>query len=196
MKNKLLYRIARIGIFTSIALVMHYLESLLPPILVFAPGAKMGLANVVTLTALILLGYVDTFVIVVVRCGLSALYSSNPFSVVYSLGGGLAAYAVMALLYKFASPKISITAISLSGAVTHNVVQTLIASAIVEQINLILMIPLMLSASLIAGLFIGLVAHYIIKCLPLSLFTKFNTANASGSSTYEDSIFNDHSKQN
>lgn len=169
MRNKVIYRIARISVFTAIALIMHYLEGMLPPLLVFAPGAKMGLSNVVTLAAIILLGYFDAFAVLIIRCLLASLFG-NPFGLVYSLGGGITAYAVMALLYKFIFPHVSIIGISLAGAVVHNIIQTLIAATIVQQISLIVILPMMLVASVIAGLFVGLVVYFLVRYLPLNLF--------------------------
>ena len=170
MRNKVLLRIARISMFTAVALIMHYLENLLPPLLAFAPGSKMGLSNVVTLAAIILLGYFDAFVILIIRCFLASLFG-NVFGLVYSLGGGICAFIVMSLLYRFTSPKVSLIGISVAGAVVHNIIQTIIAASIVQQINIILILPLMLVASIIAGVFVGLVVYFLVKNLPLNLFT-------------------------
>lgn len=172
MRNKtFLIRITRIGVFTAMALIMHFVESMLPPLLAFAPGAKIGLSNVVTLAAIILLGYFDAAVVLFVRCLLASLYGGNLFGLVYSLSGGLSAYIFMVVMYALVYPKISLVGISLGGAVIHNVVQTLLAAAIVRQINLVLILPLMLTASCAAGILIGLTVHYLIKYLPVnSLF--------------------------
>ena len=178
MRNKFLLRIARISVFSAAALVMHYLESLLPPLLAFAPGSKMGLSNIITLAAIIFLGYFDAFVVLVIRCVLASLFG-NVFGLVYSLGGGVCAFIVMSLLYRFLCPKISLVAISVSGAVAHNVVQTLIAAAIVRQINLIIILPMMLAASIIAGVFVGIVVYFLVKYLPLSLFVDSSNSNLS-----------------
>jgi heptaprenyl diphosphate synthase len=169
MRNKVLLRIARISLFTAIALIMHYLEGMLPPLLAFAPGSKMGLSNVVTLAAIIFLGYFDAFAVLIIRCFLASLFG-NVFGLVYSLGGGICAFTIMSLLYRFASPKVSLMGISVAGAIVHNIIQTLIAATIVQQINLILILPLMLVASVIAGVFVGIVVYFLVKYLPLNLF--------------------------
>jgi heptaprenyl diphosphate synthase len=187
MRNKLLLRLARISVFTAAALVMHYLESLLPPLLAFAPGSKMGLSNIITLSAIIFLGYFDAFAVLVIRCVLASLFG-NVFGLVYSLSGGVCAFAVMALLYRFLCPKISLIGISVSGAVIHNIVQTLIAAAIVRQINLVIILPMMLVASIIAGVFVGIVVYFLVKYLPLSLFVD-NSDNSNISKDQVDNIF-------
>lgn len=174
MRNKFLLRLTRISVFTAVALVMHYLESLLPPLLAFAPGSKIGLSNIITLSAIIFLGYFDAFAVLIVRCVLASVFG-NVFGLIYSLGGGICAFAVMSLLYRFACPKISVIGISVLGAVAHNITQTFIAAAIVQQINLIIILPLMLIASVIAGVFVGIVVYFLVKYLPLNLFIDNNT---------------------
>lgn len=173
MRNKFLLKIARISVFTAVALVMHYLESMLPPLLAFAPGSKIGLSNIITLSAIIFLGYLDAFVVLIIRCFLASLFG-NVFGLIYSLGGGICAFAVMSLMYRFLSPKISIIGISVSGAVVHNIIQTLIAATIVQQINIVIILPLMLIASVIAGVFVGFVVYFLVKYLPLNLFASNN----------------------
>ena len=61
-------RITYLGLFTAAALVLHVVESALPPLLAFAPGAKMGLGNGVILVAGFILGVADAYFILTVRC--------------------------------------------------------------------------------------------------------------------------------
>ena len=62
-------RITYLGLFTAAALVLHVVESTLPPLLAFAPGAKMGLGNVVSLVAVFILGVADAYFILTVPFG-------------------------------------------------------------------------------------------------------------------------------
>ena len=61
-------RICRDALMTAAALLMFMIENLFPPLLAFAPGAKIGLSNVVTLITLILIGVPDAFIVLVARC--------------------------------------------------------------------------------------------------------------------------------
>lgn len=61
-------------------------------------------------------------------------------------------------------------AISFIGAVVFNFVQLFVASAIVQNVYIITLLPLMLLASTIAGLFVGLCAYFIIKYLPEKVY--------------------------
>ena len=103
-------RIAYAALLTAIALVLHLLENALPPLLSFAPGAKMGLSNVVSLIALFLLGVPDAYVILIIRCLLGAVFGGNLWSLVYALPAGIISLTVQVLLVKLVLPKLSLTA--------------------------------------------------------------------------------------
>lgn len=157
--------------FTVAALALALAESLLPPLLPFAPGAKMGLCNVVTLIALVLLGYADAYLILALRCLLASVFGGNLAALMYSVPAGFASLTVQVILYRFAIKFVSIAGISFFGAVTHNAVQVGVASLIV-QTNLTAMLPLMLAASIIAGLAVGVAAFFAIKYIPQKFFVK------------------------
>lgn len=163
-------RITRVALFTTAALLLHLIESLLPPLLPFAPGAKMGLSNVVTLLALVLLSYTDAYLVLLLRCFLGSVFAGNVSSLMYSLPAGVISLTVQLLLYHFLYRFLSVMSISFAGAVVHNAVQVAVASLTV-QTNLVLMLPFMLLASVIAGLFVGIVAFFVIKYLPKSVYS-------------------------
>lgn len=158
-------RITRIALFTAAALLLNLVESMLPPVLPFAPGAKMGLSNLVTLVAFIILGYTDAYLILLLRCLLGSMFAGNMSALIYSVPAGLLSLTVQILLYHFLFRFVSIMGISFIGAVMHNAVQVMVASIIVKT-NLMAMLPFMLLASVIAGLFVGITAFLIIKYLP------------------------------
>jgi heptaprenyl diphosphate synthase len=170
-RNKLLFRISRIAVYAAVAAILFMVESLLPPLVPLAPGAKIGLSNIVTLLAVITLGYFDAGIVLVVRCLLGAVFGGNWFGLVYSLGGGLSAYIVMCLLYRLAMPKISVTSVSVAGAIVHNAVQIGIAALLIKQINYVLVLPYMLVFSVLAGLLTGAACLLLVKYLPSSLFS-------------------------
>jgi len=141
-------------------------ESWLPPVLVFAPGTKIGLANAATLFTLIIFGVSAAFFVTVARCLLAALFAGNLFGLAYSLSGGLAALVIMSLFWYFVYPKISLVSVSILGAVAHNITQLFVASLLVGQIKVFYLLPFNIIASFAAGIVIGLAVHYTIKALP------------------------------
>ena len=158
-------RITRIALFTAIALIAFLIEAAFPPLFTFAPGAKLGLANAVVFTALILLGYGDALIVLISKCFLGALFSGNIASLMYSLPAGVAAFAVTAALYCFVFPHISIMSISLLSAVVFNAVQLGVAS-LITGVNIMGVLPLMLIASVAAGVVVGLATWLTVRLLP------------------------------
>ena len=117
-------RTAFLGVFTALALIFSYVETLIP-ISLGIPGAKLGLANLVIVTALYKMRLQEVYVLSVVRVVLSGLIFGNYISILYSLAGGLLSLTVMAALKK--GDRFSVTGISVAGGVFHNIGQLLIA---------------------------------------------------------------------
>ena len=81
-------RAAYFGIFTALALILGYVE-LLIPIHFGIPGAKLGLANLITILVLYKMGWKEAFLLSVARVVLGGFIFSNLFSILYSLAGGI-----------------------------------------------------------------------------------------------------------
>lgn len=162
-------RLVRISLFTAIALILSLVENMMPPLLSFAPGAKLGLSNVVSLIALVILGYSDAYIILFARVLLGAIFGGNISSIMYSLPSGLASLTLELVLYHFCIKQLSLMSISFFGASVHNIVQLSVASLVVGT-NLMATLPLMLIASIIAGLFVGICSYLTIKFLPRGVY--------------------------
>ena len=108
MKN----RVAYFGVFTALALIFSYIETLIP-ISFGIPGVKLGLANLIIVIALYKIPLREVYVLSVVRVLLSGVLFGNYFSIAYSLAGGLLSLTVMALLKKAGG--FSVIGISIAG---------------------------------------------------------------------------------
>ena len=90
MKTK---KIAVFGVLIALAFVLSYIESLIP-IPVPIPGIKLGLANLVVMTGLYLVGEKEAFVLSLVRILLVSFTFGSPSTFLFSFAGGvLAVYA-------------------------------------------------------------------------------------------------------
>lgn len=156
MKN----RVAYFGVFTALALIFSYIESLIP--FDFGiPGVKLGLANLIIVFALYKLNLKDVYLLSLVRVLLSGALFGNYFSIVYSLAGGLLSLSVMAFLKH--REGYSILGTSMAGGVFHNVGQILVAMILVETFSVIYYLPVLLLAGLVTGALIGVVAGEVLK---------------------------------
>ncbi len=155
-------KIALWGMLTALAFVLSYLETLIPfPIGI--PGAKLGLANLVVLTALYKLGYKDAFILNLIRIFLTAMTFGNVFSLIMSLAGGMLSYAVMALAKK--TEKLPVILVSISGGISHNIGQILAAVFVIKNIHVLAYLPVLLFIGIISGTLIGIAGKEILEKL-------------------------------
>ncbi|MFU0799424.1 MAG: Gx transporter family protein [Xylanivirga thermophila] len=153
-----------LSLITAQAIVIHYIESFLP---VLIPGIKLGLANIMTMVTIALFGFGEALLVVIIRCVLGSLLAGNPMSILYSLTGGILSCIVIWTLYRYFGKYFSLIAISVAGALFHNVGQLLVASVVFGTIGIFFTyIPILASVSVITGFFIGLVSIYILQFLP------------------------------
>ena len=155
-------RVAYFGVFTALALIFSYVESLLP-FNFGIPGVKLGLANLIIVIALYKMRLYEAYLLSIVRVLLSGFIFGNYFSIIYSLAGGLLSLSVMALLKK--KGKFSVLGISMAGGVMHNVGQLVIAMIIVETFSVIYYVPVLLISGLLTGMAIGIASVEMLKRL-------------------------------
>ncbi len=158
MKNRAAY----FGVFTALALIFSYLESLIP-IRFGIPGIKLGLANLLTVILLYKRNAREALLLSVVRVILSGFLFGNLFSIVYSLAGGILSLFVMAVLK--GTGRFSVMGVSAAGGVFHNMGQLLVAMAAVETYRVGYYFPVLLIAGVVTGLLIGVAAEQVLKRL-------------------------------
>ena len=156
MKNK----VAVFGVFTSLALILSYVE-LLIPINFGIPGMKLGLANLLVVILLYKGCPRDALSLSVIRILLSGLIFGNMFSIFYSLGGGLLSLAVMVFLKK--TGQFTVAGISIGGGASHNVGQLLVAMFVVQTYQVGYYLPVLLIAGVITGAVIGILSAEVLK---------------------------------
>lgn len=150
MKNN---KLALLGLFAALAIIFGYVETLIP-VFVSIPGIKLGLANLSVLFILQRYGYRDAFAVSAVRILVIGFMFGNGFSIVYSLAGALLSLTVMYLLLKKTGA--SLLAVSMTGGVTHNIGQLIVAVWIVKNPALFYYYtPALLISGILTGLLIG-----------------------------------------
>lgn len=158
MKSKAAY----FGVFTALALIFSYVESLIP-IQLKIPGIKLGLANLVIVVILYKMGTKEAYLLSVIRVVLSGFLFGNLFGILYSLAGGLLSLSVMVILKK--TKAFSLLGISAMGGVFHNIGQLLMAAIVLESLSIGYYLPILLISGLVTGIVIGVVAGEMLKRL-------------------------------
>lgn len=147
-----------LSLLVSTGLVLSIVENMIPvPIPI--PGVKLGLVNIVFLIALVLFGFKEAMIVVIIRGITMSLATGNISGLIYSLPSSVVSTIVMAIIYKYFSKYFSLIGVSLFGAIAFNTVQVGIASLIMQNIKIFSYLPIMSLTSIFTGCFIGLVAR-------------------------------------
>ena len=153
-------RITRMALLCAIALTIFMLEAQIPPI-VPLPGVKLGLANIVTVFAVFVLGPWEAAGILLGRIFLGSVFAGNFSAFFYAAAGGACAIGVTILLRKVLR-KNQIWVAGCLGAAAHGVGQMAAAVVITATPSVLLYLPMLLLCGLLAGLFTGLCAQLLI----------------------------------
>ena len=156
-------RITLLALLTAIALTIFMIEAQLP-VLVPIQGVKLGLANIITVYAVFVLGPGDALLILCARVFLGAVFSGQMMTLLYSMGGGLLAWLAMVGLRKLLTRK-QIWLCSPVAAVFHNIGQLLVAAGVMKTWAVMAYLPYLLLSGIITGLFTGLCAQLLIRRL-------------------------------
>lgn len=157
--NKLVY----LGLLTAQSLALFVFEGLIPmPFL--APGAKLGLANLITVIALYTLPRArDVLIVLIVRVLLATMFGGGPTIFIYSMSGALISFTAMCALKK--SGRFGILGVSAAGGFCHNLAQLAVASAVISTSGLWLYLPILGPMGLLTGLLIGWISGFTVKKL-------------------------------
>ena len=134
-------RLTTCALLTAIALTIFVAEAQIP-LPVPVPGMKLGLANIVTVYAMF--------------AGL------NTFP--YSLAGGMSCYLIMLLLRKLVSEK-QLWVCGAVSSIFHNLGQVGMAILITGTPKLVVYLVMLLPAGIVAGVFTGLAAQFLLARL-------------------------------
>ena len=155
------HRMVTLALCASLAMVLAYLESLLPPIFTAVPGIKMGLPNIVIVFVLYRLGAWQAAAVSFVRLVAVAQLFGTPLTLVYSLSGAVLSLLAMALLKK--GNWLSPVGVSVAGAILHNLGQILTAMAILGTAELGYYMVVLAVTGTVSGLFVGLAGGFLLK---------------------------------
>ena len=153
---------AEMGLFLALALILSYVESLLP--LSFGiPGIKLGLPNLIVVLLLYQGDARQAGLVNFLRIMLSGFLFSNLYGILYALAGAVLSF--MAMLLGKRTGWFSIVGVSVLGGVLHNIGQILVAIMVVETFYVGYYIPFLIVAGTVAGAVLGSVAMELVPYL-------------------------------
>lgn len=144
----------------SLAIIVHSIEAVLPPLIAGVP-IKLGLANVFTLSTLMLLPWQYALSLSITRCLVGTLITGAVTQLAYSISGATLSLFTMLLLDKVRKRN-KLTAIgqSIAGSFSFNIGQLLVGFFVIGPAMLVYF-PLMSLLSIPTGAVTGIISHYI-----------------------------------
>lgn len=159
--------IAFAGVSIALAMVLAYIEVIIPPLFPAIPGIKMGLPNIVIVFLLYRRGPAFAAIVSLLRILLVSILFGNAMALMYSLAGGILSLLVMTLLRKLNI--LSAVGVSVAGGVTHNVGQILMAMLLLNTSELGYYLVILTVTGTISGILIGLCGAALIKRVPKNI---------------------------
>ena len=157
-------RIALCGLLTALALALSLAERVIPIAwIVPIPGMKLGLANVVTMFALLFLSPKEAYSILFCRVILASLFAGSVTQLLFSMFGGMLALTTTWILLHKYNTWFSFYGISAASAAMHNVGQILAAMLVMQTTSVIAYLPLLLVSAIPLGLLTGAILQALYK---------------------------------
>lgn len=156
-------RLVLISLIAAAAIVLSYFERFIP-LPVNLPGMKLGLANIMTVSALFYFNKKEVLMMVIIRVFVTSLIIGSVMSFAYSLAGGILSFLGMAFLYKYFLKWLSTIGISVMGAFLHNVAQLAVLAVVAKSLSVSLSYgPIIIFTSLATGVFVGIASFFFIE---------------------------------
>ncbi|MER3523473.1 MAG: heptaprenyl diphosphate synthase [Ignavibacteria bacterium] len=159
-------RLTLIAVLAAVGIALFVIESHIPMPL---PFLKIGLANISSVVALVLIGTTSMMSVVLLRVVVGALLIGTFMSPAFllALSAGVVSALVMGLVRKLTRNLFSVVGISLVGAFTHSIVQLFVVRYVYVQTTVVLhLLPFLLAGALVGGLIVGAVSLRLVRALP------------------------------
>lgn len=160
-------RTVELGFLLAVALILSYVESLIP----FGfgiPGIKLGLPNLIVVLLLyrdkaLSGGAKEALLVNGLRIVLSGFLFGNLYAILYGLAGAACSFTVMVLARR--CRYLSMVGVSVLGGVFHNVGQVMAAVFVVETFAVIYYLPALFVAGVVTGAVLGLLGMELLPYL-------------------------------
>ncbi len=177
--NPIRHKAAYLGLLCTAAVLLGYVESMIPVFTV--PGMKLGLPNLAIVTVLYLYSWREALLVSLVRIAVNGLLFANLFGVFFSLAGGLFSLVCMAAVKRVGI--FDCVGGSLAGGGAHNLGQIVVAVILVENVRIAYYFILLAMSGLTAGVLIGLLSGILVRRLA-KVAPKINVREQNGQMTH------------
>lgn len=162
--SKKVKNIAMCGVLITLSMIFSYIDSLIS-IPIPVPGVRLGISNIVIITALYIVGVKEAITVNILRITLTSILFGNATSFWFSITGGMLSIVVMILLKKI--ELFSTIGVSVAGGVTHNIGQIMAAVIIMETDAILYYLPVLLITGTFTGIVVGVLTAMVLKRLKI-----------------------------
>ncbi len=152
-----------LALMIAYSLVLYIIESMLPTLYFIAPGAKLGLTNMVTLSLIYIVGAKDAFIVMTIRIIMSSIFGGGMSAFMYSFSGGIFSLLAMYIVKKMDFKTVSIIGVSVIGAMFFNIGQLLVSAAVIKNISIFVYLPILTYVSLGTGILVGYASKFMVE---------------------------------
>lgn len=153
-------KITLIGIFTALSLIIFMVEAQFPVMPI--GGMKLGLANIVTMAAMLFIGRKEAGLVLLLRIVLAAGLYGTVVSFAFSLTGGILAYLAMCIaVLRVGENQLWVT--SVFGGFFHNIGQLCAAAVISGTWAVFSLLPYLIISGILTGTLNGLILQRLWK---------------------------------
>ena len=157
--------LTQLSLCVSVALLLSYVEVLIPPVYSAVPGIKMGLPNIAVIFVLYRFGVREAAAVSLVRMAVVAMLFGNPVTFVYSLAGAILSLGGMALLRR--TNLFSTVGVSIAGGVLHNLGQILVAMILLSTAEIGYYMIVLAVTGTVSGALVGFCGALAVARVPL-----------------------------
>jgi heptaprenyl diphosphate synthase len=146
----------------AVSIVLNLAEGMIPVFNVL-PGAKLGIANTVTMLVMIWFGPFEALLIGSLRSALVGVLSGRLTMLPYGIFGTILSVLSMWMLKKVLKDKVSMAGLSVVGAFFFNLGQVAVSAWVINNFQMFRYLPVLTLISTICGFVTGIVAESISK---------------------------------
>ena len=158
-------KLTRSAFMLALVIVLSVLESALPPISTQFPGIRMGLGNIVTMYALFTIGKKQAFTLNILKAFSVFITRGGVTAAALSLTGGILSLLVIIVLHTLLKNKVSYMALSVAGAVFHNIGQLAAISVILDNAAAFAYLPVLIVSGVVMGSITGTILNTVMPRL-------------------------------
>lgn len=163
-KMKDVKRMALLANLIAAAIVLNLIEAafnFLP-----VPGAKLGLANLVTMVVVYMFSARDAYIVTIIRVAVVGFAAGLLPTIAMSFLGAITSVTIMILLKKLNI--FGIVLVSVISSMAHQIGQIIAGIFVIGSADVIYYLPIMLPLGIVSGILIGIISGKFIKIMDQS----------------------------